>query len=42
MWNLKSNTNECKYQTETEHRYRKQTYGYQRGGREEEQIRERN
>ena len=30
MWNLKYDTNELIYKTET-HRHRKQTYGYQRG-----------
>ena len=30
MWNLKNNTIECIYKTET-HRHRKQTCGYQRG-----------
>ena len=30
MWNLKYDTNELIYETET-HRHRKQTYGYQRG-----------
>ena len=30
MWNLKNDTNELIYKTQT-HRYRKQTYGYQRG-----------
>jgi len=31
MWNLKYNTNELIYKTETDHRHRKQIYGYQRG-----------
>ena len=30
MWNLKTNTNELIYKTET-NKHRKQTYGYQRG-----------
>ena len=30
MWNLKYDTNELIYETET-HRHRKQIYGYQRG-----------
>ena len=30
MWNLKNNTNELIYKTETDSQ-RKQTYGYQRG-----------
>ena len=30
MWNLKYDTNELIYKTETQ-RHRKQTYGYQRG-----------
>ena len=29
MWNLKSDTTEL-YETEKTHRFRKQTYGYQR------------
>ena len=35
MWTLKSSINELIYKTETTHRHRKQTYGYQnerRGG----------
>ena len=31
VWNLKCDTNELIYKTETDHRHRKQTYGYQRG-----------
>ena len=31
IWNLKNNTNESVYKTQTDFRYRKQTYGYQRG-----------
>ena len=30
MWNLKNDTNELIYKTETDYRYRKM-YGYQRG-----------
>ena len=30
-WDLNYNTNELTYKTETVHRHRKQTYGYQRG-----------
>ena len=39
IWNLKNNTNECIYKTET-NRYREKTSGYQWGeGRREEQFR---
>jgi len=31
MWHLIYNTNELTYKTESVHRHRKQTYGYQRG-----------
>ena len=31
MWDLSYNTNELTYKTESVHRHRKQTYGYQRG-----------
>ena len=32
MWNLKDDTNELIYKTETTHRHRKQIRGFQRGG----------
>ena len=31
MWNLKYNTDELIYKTETDYRRRKQIYGHQRG-----------
>ena len=31
MWNLKNDTNELIYKTETDSQHRKQTYGYHRG-----------
>ena len=31
MWNLKFDTNELIRETETDHRHREQTRGYQRG-----------
>ena len=31
IWNLKNNINVFIYKTETTHRHRKQSYGYQRG-----------
>ena len=37
-WNLKNNTNELIYKTETDSQ-RKQTYGYQRGKREGNKLR---
>ena len=30
MWNLKNNTNESTYKTETDHRHQKQTNDYRR------------
>ena len=38
MWNLKNNTNELICKTETDSRYRKQTYDYQRGRRERDKF----
>ena len=32
MWNLKYDTNELIYETETDSRHREQIYGYQGGG----------